>query len=42
MMITKREVTYEVDSPNMVAYLAQPEGPVPWPAVLIGHDGVGL
>ena len=41
-MISTREVTYEVDGLNMVAYLARPEGEGPWPAVLIGHDGVGL
>ncbi len=26
----------------MVAHLARPQGEGPWPAVLIGHDGVGL
>lgn len=26
----------------MTAHLAQPDGPGPWPAVLIAHDGVGL
>lgn len=42
MMITTREVAYDVDGLNMIAHLAQPDGPGPWPAVLIGHDGVGL
>lgn len=42
MMITTREVTYDVDGLNMTAHLAQPDSPGPWPAVLIGHDGVGL
>jgi dienelactone hydrolase len=41
-MIVRREVTYEVDGLRMIAHLAQPNGPGPWPAVLIGHDGVGL
>ncbi|QTD57343.1 dienelactone hydrolase family protein [Parasphingorhabdus cellanae] len=42
MMITTREVTYVVDGLRMIAHLAQPDSPGPWPAVLIGHDGVGL
>lgn len=37
-----REVTYDVDGLTMVAHLALPAGEGPWPAVLIGHDGVGL
>ena len=41
-MIATREVTYDVDGLSMVAHLAQPDGEGPWPAVLIGHDGVGL
>lgn len=41
-MIATREVTYDVDGLSMTAHLAQPAGPGPWPAVLIGHDGVGL
>jgi dienelactone hydrolase len=41
-MIATREVTYDVDGLSMIAHLAQPVGPGPWPAVLIGHDGVGL
>jgi dienelactone hydrolase len=41
-MIETREVTYDVDGLSMIAHLAQPVGPGPWPAVLIGHDGVGL
>jgi len=42
MMIVTREVTYEVDGLSMIAHLAQPDSPGPWPAVLLGHDGVGL
>lgn len=42
MMIVTREVTYDVDGLRMVAHLARPDGEGPWPAVLIGHDGVGL
>jgi dienelactone hydrolase len=42
MMIATREVTYDVDGLSMIAHLAQPVSPGPWPAVLIGHDGVGL
>lgn len=42
MMIATREVTYDVDGLSMIGHLAQPDGPGPWPAVLIGHDGVGL
>ncbi|WP_299783833.1 dienelactone hydrolase family protein [uncultured Roseobacter sp.] len=42
MMVATREVTYDVDGLSMIGYLAQPNGPGPWPAVLIGHDGVGL
>ena len=41
-MIATREVSYEVGGQSMIGYLAQPDGPGPWPAVLIGHDGVGL
>lgn len=41
-MIATREVTYDADGPGMIGHLAQPEGPGPWPAVLIAHDGVGL
>ena len=41
-MIATREVTYDVDGLTMVAHLAQPDGKGPWPAVLIGHDGIGL
>jgi dienelactone hydrolase len=42
MMIATREVTYEVEGLRMVGHLAHPDGEGPWPAVLIGHDGVGL
>lgn len=41
-MVATREVAYDVDGLSMTAHLAQPNGPGPWPAVLIGHDGVGL
>lgn len=41
-MIATREVTYDADGLTMIGHLAQPDGPGPWPAVLIGHDGVGL
>jgi dienelactone hydrolase len=37
-----RELTYDVDGLTMVAHLAWPRGDGPWPAVLIGHDGIGL
>lgn len=42
MMIATREVNFEIDGLRMVAHLARPNGEGPWPAVLIGHDGVGL
>ena len=41
-MIATREVTYDADGLTMVAHQAQPHGEGPWPAVLIGHDGIGL
>ncbi|MBV9384023.1 MAG: dienelactone hydrolase family protein [Streptosporangiaceae bacterium] len=41
-MSAAREVTYGADGLTMVGYLAQPQGGGPWPAVLIGHDGIGL
>ena len=41
-MGVSREVTYDVDGLTMVAHLALPRGEGPWPAVLIGHDGIGL
>ncbi|HSK59130.1 MAG TPA: dienelactone hydrolase family protein [Actinomycetospora sp.] len=41
-MITTREVVYEADGLEMVGHLALPDGEGPWPAVLIGHDGIGL
>jgi dienelactone hydrolase len=40
--ITTTQVFYEADGMNMVAHLARPNGEGSWPAVLIGHDGVGL
>jgi dienelactone hydrolase len=41
-MITTSEVSYDTDGLTMVAHLARPGGEGPWPAVLIGHDGIGL
>src|SRR5690348_12399229 len=41
-MSAMREVTYDADGMTMVAHLAWPHGEGPWPAVLIGHDGIGL
>ncbi|MCZ8377334.1 dienelactone hydrolase family protein [Mycobacterium sp. CPCC 205372] len=41
-MIVTREITYEVDGLTMIAHLARPSGTGPSPAVLIGHDGIGL
>ena len=41
-MSATRDITYFVDGLTMVAHLAQPHGKGPWPAVLIGHDGIGL
>jgi dienelactone hydrolase len=37
-----RDVTYEADGLTMTGYLALPHGDGPWPAVLVGHDGIGL
>lgn len=42
MTISTREVRYFVDGLGMFGHLARPDGEGPWPAVLIGHDGVGL
>src|SRR3954466_10113462 len=42
MNIAMREISYDVDGLSMVAHLARPNGNGPWPAVLIGHDGIGL
>ena len=41
-MVATRKVRYDVDGLTMVAHLARPSGEGPWPAVLIGHDGIGL
>jgi dienelactone hydrolase len=41
-MIATRDVSYDVDGLTMIAHLARPRGEGPWPAVLIGHDGIGL
>lgn len=40
--ITTARLSYEADGLVMIAHLAQPRGEGRWPAVLIGHDGVGL
>lgn len=40
--ITTNEVPYDADGLTMTAHLARPRGEGVWPAVLIGHDGVGL
>ena len=40
--VTTSRVSYDADGLRMVAHLARPHGDGPWPAVLIGHDGVGL
>jgi hypothetical protein len=42
LMGATRQLTYDVDGLTMVAHLACPPGEGPWPAVLIGHDGIGL
>lgn len=42
MSICTREIIYEVDGLRMVGHLAQPNGQGPWPAILLGHDGIGL
>jgi dienelactone hydrolase len=41
-VIATQEATYDADGLTMVGHLARPDGEGPWPAVLIGHDGVGL
>ena len=41
-MIATRTVTYGADGLTMFAHLARPHGEGPWPAVLIGHNGIGL
>ncbi|WP_156681027.1 dienelactone hydrolase family protein [Sphingomonas profundi] len=40
--ITANEISYDADGLKMTAHLARPLGGDRWPAVLIGHDGVGL
>jgi dienelactone hydrolase len=40
--ITTTQVIYDADGLKMIAHLARPHGKGPWPAVLIGHDGIGL
>jgi len=41
-MVATSEVSYGADGLTMVGHLARPDGEGPWPAVLIGHDGIGL
>ena len=41
-MVTVREITYEADGLVLVGTLATPDGPGPFPGVLIGHEGPGL
>ncbi len=41
-MTETREITYDIDGSRMTGHLALPSGQGPWPAVLIGHDGIGL
>jgi len=41
-MVVARQAIYDVDGLTMVGHLARPDGEGPWPAVLIGHDGIGL
>lgn len=41
-MVRTREVSYDADGLTMVGHLARPDGAGPWPAVLLGHDGIGL
>ena len=41
-MVVTDEITYAADGLTMIAHLARPSGTGPWPAVLIGHDGIGL
>jgi len=40
--VTATEISYNADGLKMTAHLARPHGEGRWPAVLIGHDGVGL
>ena len=41
-MVVARQAIYDVDGLTMVGHLVRPDGEGPWPAVLIGHDGIGL
>jgi dienelactone hydrolase len=41
-VIESREISYDIEGQSMTGHLALPSGPGPWPAVLIGHDGIGL
>ncbi|HEX8569752.1 MAG TPA: dienelactone hydrolase family protein [Caulobacteraceae bacterium] len=40
--VTTTEISYDADGLKMTAHLARPNGEGPRPAVLLGHDGVGL
>jgi dienelactone hydrolase len=40
--VTTTQFSYNADGLSMAAYLARPNDEGLWPAVLIGHDGVGL
>jgi dienelactone hydrolase len=42
LMSATREVTYDVDGPDHGRPPGMAGGEGPWPAVLIGHDGIGL
>lgn len=42
LMARTRDIAYDVDGLTMISHLAVPDGDGPWPAVLIGHDGIGL
>ena len=41
-MVMTREVEYRADDLTMIAHLALPDGTDQRPAVLIGHEGIGL
>lgn len=40
--VTATDISYAADGLKMTAHLARPSGEGRWPAVLIGHDGIGL
>lgn len=41
-MTATSELRYDVDGVETTAWLSKPDGPGPWPAVLVVHDGIGL